>query len=854
MIGRLWRAFRSRRETRAKASLDALKVRYHTFRVLLANNERALDRLAAFETALAAGAPAEALAADVENLLAVAFEMVDGAVRLDVPEGGALYDRQLRLEEALRTAVENLDDVGRGPSCLPLAAPLAAADVGGKAAGLSQLTRNGFPVPDGFAVTVRACRDFLRETGLEDAIRRRLGQAPAGEAALAETCAAVRRDILSSGLPDWLRADLRKAARSLARDGQPAPALAARSSALTEDRPEHSFAGQFVSELNLSADTLEQGFLAVMAGAFTEQAAVYRREAGLPPAALDMAVLVQVMVPAVAAGVVFTIDPVHPETERMLVSAVPGLGVLAVSGAAPVDVYRIDRTDPGDVIAHVARKTRRAVAAPGGGLRREPVPRDQKHVPVLGDAVLSRLARLCLAAEALAGTWSDLEFALDGDGALWLLQCRPARIMWGGKRPPAPPKEFYRGGMAATPGRCLGRALHVDDAADLGQAPDGPVVAVLPTAAPEAARGLALWQGAVVAGGNPADHLSTVARETGRPMLTRAAGAVEAIPAGALIVLDADAGRVTAAPAAIGDVAELLRPPVRLAPACAAPCLSPARLRLHELLAPLTLTGAYGPTFSVLECRTLHDIIRFTHEVAVMALFSAGDALLSQSLDQVRILRGDGPFEVMVIDLGGGLRDDAPERHIRPESVASIPLAALWRGLSAPGQRAAPLPGADASGVFGRGLTDARSRRPVGEPNYALAARDYVNVNARVEFHFAMIDAVCGPRARGNHVRLRFKGGGASPEKRRRRARCLERILKSAGFFVSRGDDLLSASLADAPEAATAESLVLLGRLLGFARLLDAAMTDDDAPDRAADAFLAGDAALAAFTAGAPVA
>ncbi|EHJ48762.1 Pyruvate, water dikinase [Solidesulfovibrio carbinoliphilus subsp. oakridgensis] len=840
MIGRLWKAWRDRREARNRAALDALKVRYHTFRILLANNERALERLAGVEAALASGAPGGELAGLVEDLQAVTFELVDGVSRLAGQGANALYARQLRLEEALRAALEAVEDTGRGPSCLPLARPLDAREVGGKAAGLSELRRNGFPVPDGFAVTVTACRAFLRETGLDARLRQALGRDGGNDA-----LAAVRADILATPLPGWLAGDLRAAAGRLA----PA-ALAARSSALSEDLAEHSFAGQFETVLHLSPDTLGQGFLTVMAGAFSERAVAYRREAGLPPAVLDMAVCVQAMVPAVGAGVVFTSDPVRPETGRMLVSAVPGLGVLAVDGAAPADIIRIRRDDPTDMDLRLAKKTLRAVPDPAGGVRREAVPPGEADRPVLSPAVLTRLVRLALAAESLAGTPRDLEYAVDVTDRVWLLQSRPARVAHGSRRQTAP-DPYYQGGMTASPGRCLGVLRHMATEADLAAAtngPAGPVIAVLPTAAPEAARFLPGWQGLVVAGGNPADHLSTVARETGRPLLTRAAGAVEALPDGAAAVLDAGRCLVTPAHPAIGDLGELLASPAADAGKPAPAPLSPARARIHDLTLPLTLTDAYGPTFAAIECRTLHDIIRFAHETAILALFEAGDEVLEESFSQVRILRGGVPFEVMVIDLGGGLREEAAGRFIGPSDVASIPLAALWQGLATPGLRfGAPPPGSDIRGVMAKGATDGRSRRPVGEPNYALAARDYVNVNARVEFHFAMIDAVCGPRAGGNYVRLRFKGGGAATPLRHRRASCLEEILQAGGFFVNRQGDLVTAHLLDASREATEKGLVLLGRLLGFTRLLDAAMTDDAAPRRAAAAFLAGDYGLATF-------
>lgn len=835
------RVFRDRRESRRRAALDALKVRYHTFRILLANNERALDRLAKVEAALDTGAPAGELGGLVEDLQAVTFELVDGVSRLT--DGGYqhLYARQLRLEEALRAALETVEDTARQPSCQPLGRDLAPQRVGGKAASLSKLVRNGFPVPDGFAVTARACRDFLRETGLDARIRQTLHAAgAAGGALLGQACEEVRQAILDTPLPDWLARDLAQAGDRFAATGH--PALAARSSALTEDRLEHSFAGQFVTVLNLRPDTLAGGFLDVMGGAFSQRAVAYRLQAGLPAAAFDMAVLLQAMVPAVSAGVLFTLDPVRPTSGRMLVSAVPGLGVLAVDGEAPADIFRVSREDLADVISRPAVKTIRAVPDPAGGVRRETVPEGEQEAPVLSPEMLTRLCRLGLAAEALAGAPQDVEWAVTPAGEIRLLQSRPVRLS-GHQAPALGTKEYFQGGMAACPGRCLGRTHLVRGPHDLDAPVTGPVLAVLAAASPEAARLLPSWQGVVAAGGNPADHLSTVAREYGRPMLTRATGALDAIPDGVPAVLDTVAGTVGVVPAAIGDLADLLAPPSAQAATATRAALSPGRARVRDLVVPLNLTDAYGPTFSAVECQSLHDIIRFAHEAAILALFEAGDALLDEAFSHVRILRGETPFEVMVIDLGGGVREGVTDRFITAADVTSQPLAALWQGLDAAAQPFAALPsgpeGRDVRGVMGRGVTDGRGRRPVGEPNYALAARDYVNVNARVEFHFAMIDAVCGPRPRGNYVRLRVKGGGAATPLRERRARCLADILATAGFYVDRRGDLVTGSLTDVSGETAASGLTLLGRLLAFMRLLDAAMTDDDAPARAAANFWA---------------
>ncbi len=255
----------------------------------------------------------------------------------------------------MRAALE----AGRGQSppavCLPLAQARDVAEAGGKAAGLAVLLQNGFPVPPGFVVTARACREFWREAGLEARLDQRLGELGGADDRRGAACAALRREILAAVLPDWLRRDLDAAVRDLGRTaGHGSPlALAVRSSAVTEDGPQHSFAGQLATVLNLSPETLERGILEVLAGAVSEQAVLYRRQAGLPEAGLDMAVLVQVMVPATAAGVVFSLDPVRPDTGADAGLAVPGLGVLAVNGRPRWISTASPATDPADAIAHV---------------------------------------------------------------------------------------------------------------------------------------------------------------------------------------------------------------------------------------------------------------------------------------------------------------------------------------------------------------------------------------------------------------------------------------------------------------------------------------------------------------------
>ena len=129
-------------------------------------------------------------------------------------------------------------------------------------------------------------------------------------------------------------------------------------------------------------------------------------------------------------------------------------------------------------------------------------------------------------------------------------------------------------------------------------------------------------------------------------------------------------------------------------------------------------------------------------------------------------------------------------------------------------------------------------------PNYALVTRDFLNLNARMDFHFTMVDSICGLDARVNYIKFRFKGGGTSREQRIRRVRCLAAIMSSSGFFCDQRDDLLTAAIQGGTPEIIEEKLEVIGRILGFSRLLDAVMRSDDLIPRVAQAFFDGDYAL----------
>ena len=128
----------------------------------------------------------------------------------------------------------------------------------------------------------------------------------------------------------------------------------------------------------------------------------------------------------------------------------------------------------------------------------------------------------------------------------------------------------------------------------------------------------------------------------------------------------------------------------------------PGTIQLRQMIEPLNLTDAYGPTFSVQECRSLHDLIRYTHEMAVLAMFQTGDDILESAEVLVRRLESTVPLHFLIIDLGGGITQTGCKGFkVRLEDIVSLPLLALLRGISTPGLRwNQPPPAACGLGAF----------------------------------------------------------------------------------------------------------------------------------------------------------
>jgi pyruvate,water dikinase len=850
-----WRTFQ---QERRNEQLALLRSRYQVFRALLDDNHRAMELLTDLGIALRSpNVWPMAIVGELKELLEVTADLAEKLEHLTTGRSAGLTRRQQRLAGEIRRDFAALPVPERLPVCLPLAdiTPAMHRAVGGKAANLARLQRFAvFSVPAGFVVPVSVCRLFLEQGDLYLRLVSRLKAAEKTPEGLPDrqTVEEVKRLIAATPLPAELARSLTAAAAPFFAAGR---GLAVRSSAVGEDSLAHSFAGQYATVLNVISEAqLEEGFKNVVASAFNLRNLSYRKNAGLPPYEFDLAVLCLEMVEVRAAGILFTVDPNFSTGGRMLISGVHGLGELAVDGSEAADVYLPSRDGSGPGENRVAAKSRRLVSAAEGGVREEVLDQAAAGAPVLNEAEIMTLVHLGREAEERLGGPQDIEWAVDRDGRIAILQARPLKIATTrGRRIEMGPGRapLLADGFTASPGRGVGLVRLVRSREDLENLPDPPYVLVMHQSLVEAVAVLREVEAILVDLGNPADHLSCVAREYGIPMLTGLVRGTELLRGSTAVLVDTDRGEVYEA---TGE--ELIRhrqlhlsKKVKWQDHEARP-VDPLLAGIYDRLVPLNLTDAYGPTFTIAECQSIHDLIRYAHEKAVLAMFEAGDEAVEKASGVILNLESEIPFHVSLIDLGGGIMAGSG-RWVKPERVICRPFSALWQGVTTPGINWGTVAGGvDMGSVVSRFITDQRSARPIGLPNYALVTRDFLNLNARMDFHFTMVDAICGLDARANYIKFRFKGGGTALEQRRRRVRCLARILGEAGFFCDLREDLLTAGIQGGAAEVLEEKLRVVGRILGFSRLLDAAMRSDGMVSKVALAFLDGDYGLKSLAGG----
>jgi pyruvate,water dikinase len=292
---------------------------------------------------------------------------------------------------------------------------------GGKGASLARLARAGLPAPPGFHVTTAAYRRFVSEHDLQaqilDAVALVAADQPATLEAASQQIGAL---FAQRPMPDVIAAAIRQAYAEL---GDDLP-VAVRSSATAEDLPEMSFAGQQETYLNMRGDAMVlDAVKRCWASLWTARAIGYRARHGIPPEDVSLAVVVQQLVPADAAGILFTANPLTGARDQLMINAAWGLGEAIVSGLVTPDTIVIDRASRKIVQQQISQKDVMTVRT-ADGTREEATPAAQRAEPTLSPAQAAELAEIGVRIETLYGQPMDIEWAIQ-DGRIFVVQARP---------------------------------------------------------------------------------------------------------------------------------------------------------------------------------------------------------------------------------------------------------------------------------------------------------------------------------------------------------------------------------------------------------------------------------------------
>jgi rifampicin phosphotransferase len=300
----------------------------------------------------------------------------------------------------------------------------ALETTGGKGASLTRMVNAGLPVPGGFHLTTAAYRDFVRENNLQLQILAALENARVESPASLENASQVIRQLFEDAqIPAEIEMALVDAYAAM----QNAP-VAVRSSATAEDLPDASFAGQQDTYLNVrGADAVLAAVKACWASLWTPRAIAYRLKNAIDQEVVALAVVVQELVFADAAGILFTANPINGRRGELLINAAWGLGEAIVSGAVTPDTIVYDKLKGRITSRKIAEKEVMTVRT-HTGTEEQPVPADKKKKAALNKEQILELAQLAVRIEAFYEMPMDVEWAFAG-GKFSILQARPITVL-----------------------------------------------------------------------------------------------------------------------------------------------------------------------------------------------------------------------------------------------------------------------------------------------------------------------------------------------------------------------------------------------------------------------------------------
>jgi len=420
---------------------------------------------------------------------------------------------------------------------------------GGKGANLGELTQAGIPVPPGFVITSATYQKFMDETGITQKIMDILDALDVNNnKELQESAREIKKIIIETEIPDEISSLIIESYNALChRIGKENAFVAVRSSATAEDLPEASFAGQQDTYLNVKGpEDMIKYVRKCWASLFGARAIFYREENNFDHSKVYIAVVVQEMVDAEKAGVMFT---VHPSTgeEKILIEGAWGLGEAVVSGTVTPDTYWVDKATGEILRKQISEKNIMfQKKSENGQTVKVPVPEDLKNKQVLNEDEIAQLVELGKRIQEHYQFPQDTEWAIE-NGKIFMLQSRPVTTLDMGT---ASGEALHEGdrtvitkGLGASPGMAAGSVKIIKTTDELDKVQEGDILVTVMTT-PDMVPAMKRANGIITDEGGVTCHAAIVSRELGIPCVVGTGDATSILPENSLVTLDGNKGIV----------------------------------------------------------------------------------------------------------------------------------------------------------------------------------------------------------------------------------------------------------------------------------------------------------------------
>jgi pyruvate,water dikinase len=440
--------------------------------------------------------------------------------------------------------------------------------VGGKGANLGEMTSAGFPVPPGFVVSAKTYVEFLKTNKLDKTIKEVLSTLDVTKPTQLQAASEKIKHLIKTapvptemglGIIDSylkLSSQVKKSGnrlrRILAGVKNQDLAVAVRSSATSEDSKTASFAGQNETFLNVVGEAnVVEAVRNCWASLFEGRSIFYRTEQKIDHLSAEIAVVVQAMVPSEISGILFSIDPVTNNRNRIIVEAVWGLGEYIVQGKVTPEHYEINKSDLVVVERQYADQTIQLSREAGGKTKETKVARFKVGRRKLSDDQVLQLANLSLALEKHYYFPQDSEFAVANE-KIYLVQTRPITTTNNSGQESLQQKameaaekklEMILTGAPASPGIKTGPVKILKSAKEIGKIVPGDVLVATQTN-PDYVPAMKKACAIITDKGGRTSHAAIVSRELGIPAVVGTERATKILKTGEVVTVNGAQGKV----------------------------------------------------------------------------------------------------------------------------------------------------------------------------------------------------------------------------------------------------------------------------------------------------------------------